>query len=200
MCEKHATIKERYDHCHEKCSLSKKNNHCLWPVCGVGFSVFPWEGVIGKLRGVPDKYFFIQPFLYCTWKNWFWSLLSKSSLGLFWCVYNIWYMIYIKFHHCDHPGIRSSPLIWVHVTALVSGGSYWPGPHLGQAWPLISETNHLDGHGWGEGCVIKQSNFLLYFSSTSPSKTLLMTTKIIQRWQWQKPAATLMMIKTQWWS
>ena len=71
----------------------EKNNHCLWPVGGVGFSVFPWEGVIGKLRGVPDKYFFIQPFLYCTWKNWFWSLLSKSSLGLFWCVYNIWYMI-----------------------------------------------------------------------------------------------------------
>ena len=112
-------------------------------------------------------------------------------------IYDIWY---IKFHHCDHPGIGSSPLIWVHVTALVSGGSYWPGPHLGQAWPLISETNHLDGHGWGEGCVIKQSNFLLYFSSTPPSKTLLMTTKKIQRWWWQKPAATLMMIKTQWWS
>ena len=37
----------------------EKNNHCLWPVGGVGFSVFPWEGVIGKLRGVPDKYFFI---------------------------------------------------------------------------------------------------------------------------------------------
>ena len=43
--------------------VEEKNNHCLWPVCGVGFSVFPWEGVIGKLRGVPDKYFFIQPFL-----------------------------------------------------------------------------------------------------------------------------------------
>ena len=46
----------------KKLGVEEKNNHCLWPVCGVGFSVFPWEGVIGKLRGVPDKYFLFSLF------------------------------------------------------------------------------------------------------------------------------------------
>ena len=72
----------------------------------------------------------------------------------------------------------------------------WPTPRAGLA---INIWNRSSWWTWmGEGCVIKQSNFLLDFSSKPPSKILLMTTKITQRWRWQKPAATLMMIKTQW--
>ena len=29
------------------------NKKHLWSVCGKRFSAFPWEGVIGELRGVP---------------------------------------------------------------------------------------------------------------------------------------------------
>ena len=34
-------------------NMNPNEQKYLWPVCGIRFSAFPREGVIGELRGVP---------------------------------------------------------------------------------------------------------------------------------------------------